>query len=70
MKEIRVKVTEETLEALKSWMDYLNEDKPKEEHLTINRVLTAFCEDVTATPGSGSDERMSADRWFDRHMWF
>ena len=70
MKEIRVKVSEETYKAFKSWMDDLNEDKSKEDHLTINRVLTAFCEDITATPGAGSDERMYADQWFDRHMWF
>ena len=70
MKEIRVKVTEKTFEAFKSWMNDLNEDRPKVDHLTMNRVLTAFCEDITATPGAGSDERMYADQWFDRHMWF
>jgi hypothetical protein len=36
--------------------------------ITPEQLVDAFLRDLTATPGSGSDERMMADQWFERHL--
>lgn len=70
MREIRVKVSDETYNEFKAWLESRNEGQPKDEHLTMNYILKVFCEDLTGTPGWGSDERDYADQWFDRHGWY
>jgi len=70
MKEIRIKLSDETYYALKEFEDQMNYwHESGEQKVTINQVLKQFCEDLTCTPGSGSDERLYASNWFGRHIW-
>lgn len=58
MKEIRIKVKESSLVEL--------QDLEKWYGVNFRDIIRDFIEDLTGTPGNGSDERMYAKQWFSR----
>ena len=56
-----IKLTDETRNELKSLC--------KEIGITPPELVHAFLEDLTGTPGCGSDERDRARDWLNRHLF-
>jgi len=57
---LKVKLSLETAEALNVLC--------RDYEITPEELVRVLLEDLTSTPGSGSDERMRADQWFERHL--